>query len=507
MPVKRTTLASAIWAWAITVLLPYQLVWVRSIIDPSKPYTSILGGRQIGKDFVLAFVVAFYLATTPGSEWVVMSATRHHAATFVEDVRRWLTGMEHIARSIKASFPTFPVNNEREICGSNGASVTAVAPRLHGVVGMRGSVIVNEYAIVPKAREIMQAALAQIQQAMAWGKTGKLVVVSNASFVGSDWESFLAERAELERKGKNKGWTMLTSRWSDARLQMLDKFGVREPWLLEACEEQGIELTPVQVTKDQVKWVPRDPHEVIKLLSEQILSDLNGNQAAFDQWFECVHCQPGGAFYDLSVLNEADYDDSEAPSGKWTASSEQIGGVDFGVVRDPTAVANLFAGRTGFYGQPTTEIQEPNGRKMRAGVVQVFRATRRRTVGITVDSSGVGQAYLSDLRDEYPDLNFQGFDASGGRKRTMHVWLRHLLSHKIVRLPRTDLDLRMQLSSIHGKTTHSGDEIIVTPRIKGKHCDRATAFAQAALGIKGLNDGTYAKKIPPLSGDQEVSFR
>ena len=66
------------------VIRLYQWGWLRDLDEHS--FCAILGGRQIGKDFALAFYALCKAILEPGSEWNTFSASEKHAKQWLDEM-------------------------------------------------------------------------------------------------------------------------------------------------------------------------------------------------------------------------------------------------------------------------------------------------------------------------------------------------------------------------------------------------------------------------------------
>lgn len=428
------TLAQAIWKLAAGLFFRYQKRWAQ--VWNQADYLAILGGRQIGKDWFLEFMLAFQLATRRNVDWIVISATRMHAKTFLRGVRRWFSVFRRLAATIGAPFPTLEVDSAFELVSSWETTVAVSSGTVRSLTGKRGGVILNEFPLIPEADLLFPSAVAQVDMALSLGKPVKLIVVGNASFIGTPWHELWTG---LQRTPGD--WHMITQRWS------------------EAMVDRG--LTAQQLEK----------------ATKAKLANLNGNEAAFRQWYECDFRAAEGALFSPELLAHQSYD--ELPHIK---NPRQYIGYDVGRINDPSAWSQLLLDGAVGYALDTVFAEGmpfPDQRRLTQELVSQYP-----TGNLTLDGTGLGGGQTDDLRVELARTTKVNEYKIGADKWQLLGQLKGAFEDGKVFIPRSDKDLRMQLESVQSEMRDNDGLKIILPRLGNSHGDGAIALALAVEGAR-----------------------
>lgn len=437
---STTTLAQLARAATERVLWPYQRAWAGAFL--ARPYLGILGGRQIGKDWTLAWLLLLDALLTPGAEWHVVSATQTHAEGFIRDVRHHLRFLEVLAKTQGLRLP--PLDGEgtkTRIAWKSGAVIHAHAATTRSVIGQRGSFVLNEVAMIPGAEEITETAYAMVRRARQIGRRARMILVSNASRKGSYWHRWWTDKQE-----RRSGWELITARWSECQRSM--------GW------------TASQVAKERA----------------EILADLGGSVAAFGQWFECEWRAGSEGLLSPTTLDRQTYTlaDLEQIPG-----TPQVIGYDLGRTTDPAALAPVL-------------LRSPEDH--RALVVETLRetpyhlqrerlralATSRPTRRVVIDAQGIGHSQAEEVTRELQGVaavtSFHTSSRGTYSKWDLFAGLRDSLDSGRLWIPGEDVDLRMELEAVEATATATGRQTVHQPRDKRGHGDRAFALALANHG-------------------------
>lgn len=465
------SLADGIMLLARSVLLPYQLRWLDAI--RAHTFVSILGGRQIGKDFTLAYYVALVICTSPNRNFVILSASNAHAGQFIRDVRQHLTSFRALARELYAPWPAYEADNVRMIALANGSSVVAVSNTTEGVTGTRGSVIFNEVPLVDGAEDVFPTALSQVERANSFGRRARLVLVGNASRTGSFWHTFWQTREAAEANGEGGAWGLVRTPWSVA---------IREQVAL--ARARGFTLEDLR---------PDDtPDTYAARRQAAIVGDLNGNVAAFLQWFECVFRAPGGSLFSEALLKSSAWDDGATYKPKGFANAPQVLGYDVGLTNDPSVLTpNVILAPDEWLALPGLVWRNVPAPEQRERIRKV--ASERKTRGLVLDGGGIGKVQLQDLAEDLGTIPLEGHTTTGHNPLELFGNLKTHFEKGIQRWPKHDTELRMQLESIAETTTLKGNLTLEVPRSRNYHSDKAVSLALACLAAKRFGHRTEAR--------------
>jgi len=427
------TLSQAIAKLARLLFFPYQWNWTEAWAVHK--FIGILGGRQLGKDWWLEYMLAWEFCVRREVDWVVISATRGHAKIFLRGVRRWIDKFRRLAISVQSPFPDILVDSAFELVSSWGTTVSVSSGTVRSLTGKRGGVILNEVPLIPDASDLFPSAFAQVERAIDLGKPVKLIMVGNASFIGTYWHEWWTTRI------KSPGdWRMITQPWSSG---------------LRLCGKSEFE---------------------IKERAQKILANLGGNQAAFNQWYECDFRSAEGCLFEPELIMENSYDDTTFSC----KDSRDFIGYDVGRVNDPSTWATVQVHNGVGYMRNVREEFDMSIPEQRALTRSLCTAN---TGSVTIDATGIGRALVDDLRAELRGITMlRDFTIGSHSKWELFGLLRAAISEGKVQLPLSDVDLRMQLESIQTELNAQDKVKVILPRIGNQHGDKAVAAALAVHG-------------------------
>jgi phage FluMu gp28-like protein len=405
---------------------------------------AILGGRQIGKDFTIAFYCAWMMVSAPGWNCVVMSATNDDAKQFMRDVRLHYTAFEALCKRAGCPIPPLKTDSATLIVNRANSTVRAVSATERGLLGTRGTVIFNEVPSIEAARELLPSALAQVtqQNIMRGRKDARLVLIGNASYVGSFWHEWWSDRWSRQEAGAGGDWTLIKQTWSDAMRDM------------------GHDVAQIAEMRDAR------------------IEALSGNEAAFDQWFECVFRSVKGLMYDPDLVARASY--SYSGKGAPALRGPQRIGYDVGRINDLTAFSRLVEEvNEEHYALPTVTLRASPFPEQRARLLSLCE--ERTTKGVVVDFNGVGLGQIDELRALLQGVAPLHDGPRGPASRyDLHSRLKSLMEQGRVFVPREDKDLLMEMSAVEATLTANDTPTVKTVRKGGSHADRLTSLALAA---------------------------
>ena len=426
------------------IFRPYQARWIDDILASKHGRVAVLGGRQIGKDFILAgFLASFRALTRPHHTVNVVSSTDHHAKQMVLDIRRWLRLLApHFGVTIEKGR-----DSKKEIALSNGSAIFSHASTPRALVGQRGDVILNEIGIIPHAEELYQAAYPIYTGARDNGKPAILVLISNASPRGTFWHRFWTDP-------ERRGWVDIVAKWSDCMRSM----GRSEEWIAETRETRVRDF----------------------------------GMPAFLQWYECVWRAASEGYIPDGLLRAHTY--SEIPPEVFHGGTSLYVGYDVGRHMDPAAFARVLRDREGRMWLLPTETHKNRPYKAQRAHIQAIvddhAARRITTAGILIDSTGSGDEPAEASVERWPGIA-EGFRFSAQSKWELFSRLRATLESGRLFIPGSDLDLRMELEAITLEPRDNGPDRVVLPRDGSGHCDRAVAVALAVYAATDPSAGYW----------------
>lgn len=444
---------------AEAVLYPYQRRWWRALCHPDAE-AAVLGGRQVGKDYVAALLIAVELLANPDAEWQVVSATRDHAARFLDDVRL------HLGRigPLWGWHGRPAVDNNHRIAMPWGASVTSHASTIRSIVGSRGSFLLNEISALPEGEAILEAAYPIVQGTRLHGRHARFLVVGNASYVGSFWHTAWTD--------PRRPWVRLRTPWSEAAADL---------------------YSPADVA--------RAKRRILRTVSS----------AAFAQWFECVWRPPTSGLFDPALLDRQRWNDATLPPPTLQRAWPQTLGFDVGRRKHPSALSRALHAPDGHTRLRRTEAWHRLPYDTQIGRL-LAAATERPTDALILDATGndyLGEAVASALLALDPPVRCwpRRFTAETGWE--IFEGLRLGLEEGWCWLPPDDLDLRMELDSIGLEERTGLPPRVLLPEGPESHCDRAVAAALSVSGKTGhrATRSARAARTPVLTPDRAAEVQ
>lgn len=434
----------------------YQTEWKKRI--RASAYFALLGGRQIGKDWSISDDVCETSILPSRShrskEWHVVSATNKHSKDVIRDIKRWHTYYTKLGARFGYEVPALEVaNNKTELGLSNGSVVQAHAARTASVTGFRDSVWLNECALIPDFRNLMESCVCIVRSARQNGKPANLILTSNASWRGSEWHEVWQD---INLPGST--WNTLVEPWEEA----MRSWGKSEAWI--ATEKRDI------------------------------LATLGGSVSAYNMWFGCIFRAALDGFLDPQVLRNRLYDPDLLTLRKPYRSTI---GYDVGLDRDPAAVSRIWLpGNNRRYAEAVRQYVKLDYDEQ---LERVFALTDRGvTLSVTTDSQGTGHGQAKRIAKKFRGSGVKAVDfATGGSGRysklDLFTGLRVALDTGVLWLDQNDVDTLMQLEAVTlTRTKNTNKPTVDIPRTKDRdgnmcHGDRAFALALANHGAEAKN--------------------
>ncbi len=443
-----TTLREVITAVLKDRLRPYQLGWCDGLERHS--FAAILGGRQIGKDYTIAFYCVAKALLEPGSIWNTFSASAKHAGQWLEDCRVAYRFVMATAAHVGIVLPELggPLkDNVTTIELGNGSWIYSNASTVRSAVGLRGSVLLNEIAVLPNAKDMFDAVYPIVEGAIDNGRNGKLMIVSNASRRGTWWHEWFTGAA-------SDGWHKMTTTWEAA----------------------------VRSMGRRVKWIGKSKAAKIKRLGV----------GGYAQWYDCKWRASEEGYLPLWLIDRQTWG---RPGRLFTPrpNTPQVIGYDIGRHVDPAAWCRLLLADHGEWQGRRVALPTVIAHKMayRAQREQLATFARERlTYRAVIDSTGSGDETAEECANTMP-FEVTQFKFTAQSKQAMFEKLKSGLTDGLLWIPHDDFDLRMELESLTATYSAGGVMRIDVPREGGGHGDRAIALALAEYGCVANDTGFF----------------
>ncbi len=155
-----------------SILLPYQLAWVR---DGSR-FKIGLWSRQTGKSFATAAEAVLHCLLHPGTLWVVLSAGERQAIEWMRKAKQWA---EAVRLALEAYDETRPGGNalmtRAEITFANKSRIIAIPANPDTARGYSANLVLDEFAIHEKPWDIWAAIYPSITNPLSGQKLLRIV--------------------------------------------------------------------------------------------------------------------------------------------------------------------------------------------------------------------------------------------------------------------------------------------------------------------------------------------
>lgn len=427
-------------------LRAYQREWL--VVLASCTFFALLGGRQIGKDRSIGGGhVGTQTVFEPGVEWHCLSASQRHANDLMLEIKRFVRLWCRVLEGQGYAAPRVEIDNISELRLSNGSRVLSHAATPRSAQGCRGNVLLNELGIMPRAEQIYETTYSIVTGQLDQGRHANMILMGNASERGSFWHTFWTGE-------RSRSFYKATCTWQDAFTSWLKERG----WGPKAIG----------------RWVGSRKRERIEAVGA----------AGFAQWYECAWRSAEDGFFDVALLERQSYDpmDLEVAPRLDDPRVAQWLGYDVGRHVHPAVITPLLSGQSGWYGGRSKVMRQMPYPLQRHEAQTLGRL--RRTEGMVMDSSGIGDSVFEELSGAAP-FKVVPFNFGGGNKRLdLFSALRDGLETSRIWLPLDDTDLRMEMESVAARH-HGGRVDILLPEEGGGHCDRAVSLALASWGALG----------------------
>lgn len=394
------------------LLLSYQRRWVR---DDSR-FKIGLWSRQVGKSYATAFESGTDCAMHPGAEWLIMSAGQRQAD-------EWILKAAKIARAVALStvgteLETRVSISASEIRFSNGSRILSVPANPDTARGYSASLVLDEFALHEKDREIWAAVFPTITNELSGQK--KIRVVSTPKGRGNKF-------AELWEEGGAK--------WSRHKVTLDDAIaaGLRVD---KAALREGV--------ADEDIW---------------------------RQEYFCEFLANDTTYFPLDLIRACE----RIPAPEAPPDAPRFLGVDIGRSHDLTAIAEaaLVGGALRIVDLETLEHLPFSEQR------EIISARLRREAvrACAIDATGIGAQLAEELRGRFGS-RVEPVQFTNATKNEIFQALHRVMEEARLEIP-ADRALREDIHAVHRKISTGGNIQFTAPRRPDGHSDRATALALA----------------------------
>ena len=449
------TLAHEITRGLSHCLRSYQADWIAQAART--PYVVHTGGRQIGKDLTWSAPPVAQCMVEPNRQWNAFSSTAPKASEFLDDCRKWTRVLSAAFEKSGHRPPQITTDNATTLAWDNGSRVTSRASTLRSVVGMRGSVILNEIGTIPHQRALFEATYPVVRQARANDLDAQLVVISNTTRQGTWLHEFVTTTA----RDPASGWLHINTPWSETVRAM--------GW------SEG------RIARERA----------------QIVASIG--VAAFNQWFECHWRSASEGFFPAALLDASSYDPASLTVSDLTELPQTIG-YDIGRTRHPYALQQLLIKPdTSRYALPSYARHNVEYEAQLGELERLM--SLRPTLRVGIDSTG-RNAHAERVWTKHRATVLQ-VNMDPATTHRMFDTAKADLERRALHIDAGDLDLRMELEGIESVGTATGGEKIAIPEERYtsdqgrqvRHGDRAVALV---LANHAYHDRPKRAAIPQL---------
>lgn len=437
---------AALTALLARALWPWQREWLH-LLSTGRDL-AVLGCRQKGKNWLLALWLALRLVSTD-EEWHVVSATEGHAKKLLLDVAMHLRAL----RMLSGRLPAVEVQTLTAV-SETGATVTAHAATGRSIIGMRGSIVLDELSALRSedAEALYTTAEPIVTGARHAGRRAQLVILSNATRAGHWW---------------HKAWTGDT-------LASFQKASLTWP---EACRLQG--------------WSEE------RIAREEVEIRRRVGPAAWRRWYLCEWAVEGEGYLS-DVIDPARYDALPAGSERWP----QLIGYDVGRTSDPSVLVPVAIAPDGTrWATPAIYLRNmPYSAQIAR--LRSLCATRK-TLGVVIDANLNEDHWrecataLSGVAPVHP------YRAGAASQWAVFQDLRADLEALRTRVDGSDAALLADLHGVEATVSDRDRPQILLPRTgervdgreQTRHCDGAVALA---LANQAARQGVGRVAPPPV---------
>lgn len=384
---------------------------------------------------------------------VLVSAGLEQSKELLVKVKQHLEALQH---AFKGKLITH--NTATIVRLANGKEVRAFSSNPHTLRGFEGDVMLDEFAMVRKQKEVWKAVSA-IAKANLGNREGyRIVVVSTP--LGDD----------------NMFYDMIQG-------SMRRSFSVHSVDVHQAVRD-GFPIT-----------VERDGERVPGTIDD--LREEIADPDTFAQEFECSFLSASTRYIPADIYDEACYDPSDLPADFHGINrTVDYGGLDLARVRDRTAFTRLAKYIDTLWHRFTDVNQGMRWDDQERWVDERFQRCAR----IAVDATGMGSQFSERMEARWPG-QVEAVDFTNASKEEMASGLKLGLSRKRVRPRADDVEMKREVLSMRREITESGNTRYLAPRQAGGHGDRAWSLALAVKAAGGAAKHVGVPKVWSPSSD------
>lgn len=422
----------------IVPLLPYQQ---RFIEDPARARL-VVKSRQTGfTKFVLSLIPVLE-GLKGGADWIILSAGERQSGEVIDAVRRHCQVVNIAAEFFSEDF-RIPEGSFKQLTVRlpNGVRVIGLPANPATARGYTGHVILDEFALHQRSREIWAALTGSI----TWGF--KIIVCSTLRGIHNKFY-------ELYDKKDNEKF------WSKHHVDIHEAVADGLPANVE--ELKGIIDDPA-VWAEEFECIPQD--EATTLLPHELISGCEASELQLELAQTGL---PGDAYLGVDIGRKHDLTVFwllEKTGGVyWTRGIQALRGVKFAKQRE-----------------------------FLYGLLEMLPSLRR----CCIDATGIGAQLAEEARDAFGS-RVEEVHFTTAVKEDLAVTALRAFQDRSVKIP-VDPDIRRSLNSIKKTTTSSGNVRFDAERNQHGHADHFWALALALHGASQPSEPVRVMSVPRLT--------
>ncbi len=437
------------------VLLPYQARWATS----QARFMAGVWGRQTGKSFATAFLIACSLCCNPGVEWMIAAPSARQSNASLDKVKDWI---EALGVFFRDEVPALRDVDEKSTCIvlANGSRCTAVPGKPDTVRGFSANVWLDEFAFFEQPDATWRAILPSITNPLRGGQK-RVVITSTPN----------------GKAGRGKRFYEICSRPQ----------GKRMSWEVQANPLKAAIAEGLPVDYDELAEAIGDPIAVAQELDGTFLDT-------------CDTLLP----LDIIALAESGEASLVAPADFWrTASSRQlVCGIDFGRTNDPTVCWTLERCGDVWITREVLVLRDMDTPTQEAILRSRIKCAGRVCFDYTGPGIGLGDYLAKEFGEWKPERHEFGLlelcTFSAVFKRDIFPKLRRWFEAPVrLRIPASD-EVRDDLHAMQ-QLVRNGEYTYAAPHTADGHSDRCTALA---LAVRAASGAAITRDLPhPVSLD------
>lgn len=441
---------------AKSLLLPYQRRWAES----KSRFLCGRWGRQTGKSFSTAFIIACDMVANPNREWMIAAPSARQSLNSLRKVKQWLRALSVLYSSEITYIKTENITEKsEEISLANGSKVFCVPGRPDTVRGYSVSVWLDEVAFFDDPEATWMAILPSITNSMSGGEK-RVIITSTPN----------------GKAGRGQRFYDICSGKTD------------DPEMTWECVH-----TPLRAAI--AEGLP---------VNYNTLAAALGNPQAVLQELDAEFTDSATQLlpYDLIMRCESESATAHAAADLYSGQADLRIGVDVGRISDPTVI--WVAEKLGdvLY---TREVVVLDSMPL-PQQLELIRPRAAACTRLCLDATGMGVGLADALVAEFgvyaPTQHEFGvvepcsFTASF--KCEIFPLLRSCMEAQRLRLPFGDAALRTDFAAMEQVVTGGGYSY-EAPRTKDGHSDRCTAAALCVRAGRGAGTTTTPARWGGLS--------